>query len=389
MNAFANIMRQWERLAPYNAAQTMRLTGIDAARLYAAWPRAWRSTQLDTHGLHAAEVETVSCVLDEHLSRSLNHVWTERESFKPFVCAKAGSLHAGIVYRHCVADSVSIRLLMRRWLEFALDHETPSPLTVNFRAPSPPWWMLPAEIAREFARQRRTKSNRRLIDLPLAPAVHVSVETADGLPDRLRAAAKSRNAKVNDLFTVAALLAARESVSLEQSTRRTSLGVGSIVDIRGEFDTFGLSLGFVDFQFKARELDSPEDLIRSAALQAEAARRAGRARASTWRLGLLHRYSKRWSDDDLRTFYRKRAPLIAGVSNVNLAHAWPGELHPQFVSSYGRTSPLGPMTPIVFTPTSLGPVFHLGVTVRAAVGDRHKSLAIAGRFLDVLRTVAG
>jgi len=89
-------------------------------------------------------------------------------------------------------------------------------------------------------------------------------------------------------------------------------------------------------------------------------------------------------DEELQEFYRRRFPLMGGISNVNLRGTWAERLHPDLLGEYVRVSPTGPFMPLVVTPTSLGPRLHIGVTTRTSSIDSTKADLIARQFLAEL-----
>ena len=87
---------------------------------------------------------------------------------------------------------------------------------------------------------------------------------------------------------------------------------------------------------------------------------------------------------DLVNFYRKRFPLCAGISNVNLNDSWVGKYHPSPLLEYIRVSPTGPMMPVVFTPTTLGDQLHFGLSTRDSIVAPENAQALADLFRDIV-----
>ncbi|HEX8913515.1 MAG TPA: hypothetical protein VF796_14240, partial [Humisphaera sp.] len=167
------------------------------------------------------------------------------------------------------------------------------------------------------------------------------------------------------------------------------LAVGSIVDLRplarGALDDcFGLFLGFAEVTCTPAEIASPDKLVAEVAKQ----------NAQHWRRGLWHSsvggllaavaVKPLVKPHKLYHFFRKEAPLVAGVSNVNLNRTWVHGQFPGLVARYRRVSPTGPLAPVVFSVTSLGDDLQLCLTHRTALLDPAQARGLADEFLGEL-----
>jgi hypothetical protein len=94
------------------------------------------------------------------------------------------------------------------------------------------------------------------------------------------------------------------------------------------------------------------------------------------------------STPTLMEFYRKRAAMAGGISNVNLSRDWPGKYHPGALLDYVRISPSGPLLPLVFTPTTLGTRLNFGLTCRESVIPRSEATRLAQMFINRLEWFA-
>lgn len=385
-NAFQRLMLQWERFAPYNAGQFFTLP---AEALRRDPNRAWRGTvlalglqQIGQHPDHS--VDLLPAPLDAAISGAMNRRFLPHESpLRPFAVSEGGLVHLGIVYRHVVADSASIRLVTREWfarlfgVALSTQHVTLDRRDVRLFDRSRHFSLIGQALG-EFARLSRVKRVRRLAEVDLREPIRwTNAATPDGTIARLLRYARANGVSVNDLFVTAAAFACREHLPMEQSTRRRDLGVGTIVDTRGANDAarrFGLSLGFLQTFWRDVELDAGWDAaLATTARHSRLARERRQAEASVVRLLGAAWHGDRLDDAELAEFYRKRCPLVAGISNVNLNRDWPSRVHPVPLIRYGRVSPTGPMLPIVFTPTTLGTSLDVGFTYRT--GDVEDSVA--------------
>ncbi|MFT3787081.1 MAG: hypothetical protein QM770_13095 [Tepidisphaeraceae bacterium] len=405
LNVFQRLMLQWEQLAPYNAAQHMAVAGeLPQQRVADAWLATVRELGLEAIGQdhdHGALIgHPVGTNFLEALNLGLNWTISEDEPpLRPIAFTHDGRTDLAIVYRHVVADSASIRLVMRHWFgklfddrlcataPVQLDTDTPTLLGMALRSPV----RFAREAWREYRRLRRMKTVKRV-----SPRVDLSAEVCferrempQGFANLLLAAARKRNAKVNDLFVAAGAMAATEHLPMESSNKRPNVGFGTIVDTRTRdaSTAFGLSLGFLQTLFAPTELSDLEAAIQVAALQSEAAKARGDSQSSLLRLAGAERWGRHMSDKDLAEFYRKRCPLVGGVSNVNLNRDWAGEVDRNLLLDYTRISPLGPMLSVVFTPTTLGNQMHMGFTWRRGILNEVSADAIARGFLSRLASL--
>ena len=125
-------------------------------------------------------------------------------------------------------------------------------------------------------------------------------------------------------------------------------------------------------------------LARSIAFQNQRLKRFDAAEASQFRLATAVVAGKVWPCEALLSWYRKRTPLAAGISNVNLNRSWVGQFFPDPIVDYLRVSPVGPMMPVVFTPSTLGEKLHFGLTCRSAIISPEKAKALANEFSESL-----
>ncbi len=135
LNVVQKLFQSWETVHPYNAAQAVKLRGRMAEDdVRRAWELASGALHLVTgriNGHTQSEIParapsdtsttllTPSDALDEHLSFELNRTFAsdvDGHPFRPFLLRDGENTWIGLTYRHCVADSVSIRMLMRDWL---------------------------------------------------------------------------------------------------------------------------------------------------------------------------------------------------------------------------------------------------------------------------------
>jgi hypothetical protein len=424
LNAFQRVLRGWEAVHPYNAAQVIELTQpVDVATATAAW-----NGTLDAAGLGRVEparhsyrhvvlngeqarfpvrsLET-DTDLEAYLSAELNRPFDAPGAppFRPFLLpdVAAGRWHFGVVYQHWVADSVAIRLLLRDWMArvFAPPALCPEPL----RHPDAGYLgLLRHARGDETAAQTLLSLVRRHLRCRRArkPVTHgrddypVSVRLfeASGVVPGLIDSAHRRGVKVNDLLLAAAAVACDGRVPIQHRDNRPDLAVGSIVDLRplarGALDDrFGLFLGFAEVHCQPGELRNPDALVKSIARQNALHWRRGVWPSSAGWLLAAMAVRPLVKPHKLYHFFRKEAPLTAGVSNVNLNRTWVSSVHPRLVARYRRISPTGPLAPVVFSATSLGDSLQVCLTYRSALLTPTQAAALGQAYLDMLARLAG
>ncbi len=403
-NTFQQLMLQWERFAPYNAGQFITLDQeVDRDLVARAFRQTVISLGLQQIGQHP-DARVVECAepIETFITREMNRRFMPSESpLRAFTAREGAATHVGIIYRHIVADSASIRLVMRQWFGLIVcprrDKPLFTPVSLMRERFGGVWREHLLSIVREsmgeVSRLSRIKRVRRLVDSdPTRPVAWKRVDLGTGLIRPLMRYAKAHEVKVNDLFVAAAAEACDRHLPHEESDSRRDLAIGTIVDTRapGEVihERFGLSLGVLQTLWRWQQLRDWDHTLETAAAYSTLARRRNAGRTSGLRLAAAVWVGCRSSPEDLATFYRKRCPLSAGISNVNLSREWPSGHHPSPLQGYTRVSPLGPMLPIVFTPTTLGDSLNLGFTYRTHIVPMEVATRILERFIARLKSLA-
>jgi Condensation domain len=412
INVFQKLMRKWEAVHPYNAAQVMKISGTpDRVALESAWRAA-----LDTAGLGRLHISdnrygfqplngtTGACVnhcagpLTEYISAEMNRPFAETAPtpLRPFVIAEGDYYFAGVVYQHWVADSVSVRTLLKDWFVRVYDPAAarkqamrlPASGYWNSIGPKSGGWRIAESflgLARRHTRLRRVQkiestalSNHRT-EFQLFPA-------PTGLIGQLKNVARQRGVKLNDIFLAAMAEACSLHVPLQRRGQRTDLAVGSIVDLRpfcpsDLSETFGLFLGFTNVVCRPEDLRDFDRLLQNVSRQTRLQKTTGVAPASLMWMGAAMAIGQLSRPEELYHFYRKELPLAGGISNVDLSKGWMAKYYPSPLLQYVRVSPTGPMTPLVLTTTTLGETFHVGLTHRVGLLSKSVAEEIAAGFL--------
>ena len=132
---FQRLLRQWETISPQNGAQAMLVDGVLEAELVES---AWQSTLRDmglgpirldedegySHEIWSgdpptplvSQMQADNLPICSYLEEQMNRPFPPGSMpYRAFALQQQERCYLGIVYQQWVADSVSIRLLMREW----------------------------------------------------------------------------------------------------------------------------------------------------------------------------------------------------------------------------------------------------------------------------------
>jgi hypothetical protein len=422
-NVFQRLVRQWEEIHPYNGAQVLKIRGtVDLDLCRSTWLEALDFLNLgvvsiahDSYNHRCLNGEAVyhgvvlcpeGTTLDAWISNELNHPFHVDGGvpFRPFVIQEDGHFWMGLCYQHWVADSASIRMLIHEWFVRQFDPARASRRPLRFHAGGylslfgsdsggcPPTEVFLSTLRwhSQFKKARRIEDREKFQDMSLK---FLSLDAPIGLIDPLRRAARKLGATVNDLFLTAIAQVCDQCVPAEPRYRRRELAIGSIVDLRPAAgqpisDVFDLLLGFTSICCKDNDLKNWPGLIESVADQTKKQKRSGLPLASCLRMfyGLV--VGKYCSREKVIEFYRKRVPLAGANSNVNLNRCWAGNYADKPILDYIRVAPTGPMTPLVFSTTTLGSHLSIGLTYRTGIIPPCKANQIGQLFISRLTEFA-
>lgn len=416
-------MALWEEVHPYNAGQVVHLRGrADVALLQAAVQAACQLSGvgrlvLDRKKLHyhyepvesveLREIQSAGPVMDtlcRVVTEELNTPFPD-EPHHPVRWLvlddpKTASHFLVGIYQHLVADSFSMRLLMRRALSRYCDTTLPEeeePLHVLAPAYSRVmrhhyrrigYLKTLLRAAQDFLRLRYV---HRIRDLGNEGERSRSLifQAPEGYIGRLTAGCRSRQVTVNDAFLAALFGAIAEITSLHRRHgRRRGLALATAVDVRDEAseslsNCFGLYLGQIVIVIdKPDGADFVQLLIRTAE-QMRREKAEKRFIGPQWNLVIVT-VPRRWfSINVARDKYRKAYPLSAGLSNVRLDTAWFRGAGDRILD-YIRISPTGPALPMIFTPTTYGDKLNLSITYRESSFAEAEILKLVDLFFGKL-----
>ena len=394
-NDFQALMRNWTALGPYNAIHLVRLAG-------AANPERWReaaATPVSQLGFAAlGPVEKKTPGLAETVRAELNRPCAGNDPpLRFFVIDEPDGTHwFGLTFNHWIADSQSIRFLMRRIFANYMEPGSAAALP-PMRHCDTPFDVLFGKANRfssaleglqKYLRHRR--AFRAGIPDPLDfTAGFQFVRLPGGLIDRIRETAKTNGCSVNDVFVAAAAQTMGRLTAAERAGKRRRLfsparnqvAISVVSDIRPFSrepldEVFGFYLSYYTALASAPELETLAGLSARISTQTKAAKSMGRTLlffhgfkiANAW----WNACRKPWQR---ALMFHKAVPVLGAVSNVNLTDSWIGR--EGRVLEYVRVSPAGPLAPVVFTLTTLGNRLTLCVTHRTTIFSNKQAAAIA------------
>jgi len=399
LNVFQRLVRTWEEVHPYNAAQIVTLKSAVAPH---DAQRAWYQV-LESMGLGRVRVDSrqfryevlngeasryplrilpADVNLSTYLSDELNRPFDDPDEppFRPFLIADPNRSTFGVVYRHWVADSVSIRQILQRWHD-AMANRPPADTQTGMVASG--YWKLfgrgrgDLRIDRTVLALFRSHMRfRQVLKVQSARAEDYAVRVIVGstpiaCAQKLRAYARGQDTTVGNLLLAALAEAAAMHIPFQHRPNRRNVAVGNIVDLRPHTHRdvsvgFGRLLGFTHIVCRPTDVSDWQRLLRVVTLQNRASRSVVAQDSGAWMLAALTT-QRLVPPERLYRFYRKELPLAAGLSNVNLGPHWPAEDHPLPANGYLRVSPTGPMAPAVLSATTLGEQMKLAMTYRTAL----------------------
>ena len=199
--------------------------------------------------------------------------------------------------------------------------------------------------------------------------------------------AKDWGVTLNDVFLAMLLQALAPVVPRRTgSDTRTELGVASIVNLRGEFesdanDTFGQFLTSlrvshplppgVGLHQLASAVHAQTERIKNDKLYLQT------LLALAW-TGLAWRFL---TEERRRRFLAKHYAIWAGMTSLHVDPLWRGPTASGVPPEYTRAVPTGPLAPMVFAITTFRGAMHLGVSFRIADLSRETVERVSTAFL--------
>jgi hypothetical protein len=368
LSAFQSLMREWSALAPYNFIHAMRLS---APAEIDRWQNAVAAAMQELAILPATiPIEQPAADLEIHLEAELHRPFSRLAAPLRFfvVDAKTGGHWFGIVLDHWVADDFSCRALLQ-WI-YSNYHANIG----DAHSSRLEWAQAPRQRRRRWREWRRFLKQamilRRACRTPLRDPMDFNVHTfgtalPEGALEASQKLAKEHDATLHDLFLAATAQAFGAARKWEAGTRRDAVAIASAMDLRRfESDPERAGVGLLLSQYIVME-QRPDEVSLTELTKRIADQTCGMKAVSgtdlfppTLSLWRLHR-----SPRGKATFFSRGAPLVAGLSNVNLTGSW---IEQAGLTEYRRIGPTGPIVPMVLMITTLGGRIFMDVTFRTA-----------------------
>lgn len=423
LNVFQRLIRQWDRLHPYNVVQMLKVRGtVNIEALRVAWNDAMQSLGLGQVAVvgnsyrfeclngQAAYHTTRLCPpdtnLEDWISDELNTPFDASETvpFRPFALAGDGYFWMGFSYQHWITDNAGVRLVMREWFVRMFDPAAAgqravrqqSPGYLRLFNPQRSGWHAGEALLSSLRWQCQLRRVRRIENAQsfagLAERTLI-MHPPEGLIDGLCRAARASGVTVNDLLMAALAEGCDKFVPVQRRYHRRDLAVGTIVDLRAKSDrqlqdVFCPLLGFASVSCRPGAMNNWDKLLSSIAFQTRRQKRTGVPQYSWLRMLAGLAAGKILSREDILTFYRKRVSLAGACTNVNMNRSWALRYYLDPLLEYVRAAPTGPITPLVMAATTLGHRLSLTLTYRTAILPQDRAAALAETIVDRLRRVA-
>jgi hypothetical protein len=425
LNLFQTMVLRWRELHPYVAVHMVRI----GHRLETAPLKECIAERLEAAGLArieldrrrkrfefrpgpatieltvlagGAEPDRVACA---EIERQLNGAFPAEGTFTPFrfFAIDAGStFDLGIAYDHFIAGGDSIAVLLER-LVAGYAHDS--------SGADAPWTprRYPSTYRRLFLRDLGY-SLRGLVRLPAMVAscrrsarapCRSDRPASNGflslrIPEREASAlvrtAKAWEVTVNDLLLALLLRALAAVVPRQANHGRSELGVASIVNLRGEFEsdannTFGLFLASLRVSHPVPEGIELKRLADDV--------HAETARVKKEKLYLQTLLALGWSalawrflnPSRRRRFLAKHYPIWAGLTSLNIDALWRERAAFAAPLEYVRAVPTGPLAPMAFAITTFHGAMQVGVSFRIADIDAELASRVATGFLEQIHAL--
>lgn len=424
LNSFQQMMLKWNVLTPYNAGHVIHLSGecdltrwekmtlLTIQELKLGHPKLDENNQcVSFEPLNFLRIETPLLTLDEHINVELNHVFLNNDfPIRFFIIYEKESYYFGAIYNHWLADSYAMRALLQRIFErYQKDGIELSPLRLD--APS-----IRSLFKRYLGRFPLFQGIKEFIKYPLyfqsvyRPKLNnpLNFQTgfdrcylSKGLITQLYQYAKNNDVTINDLFLSALGQTFAKHTYKERAKQkrkkfrlfpRNRIALGTIVDMRHQLkndlnDVFGQYLS--NYTVILKSPDAPfDELLSDIARQTQKIKKTYKTikNFASWDISLwIWKFLS--SQKNKARFFNKNAPIMAGISNVNLTQSWIGESNlatNDKIIDYIRISPTGLLLPIVFTITTLHQQLSLCISYRLTAFSNAEVEILRDRFIEFL-----
>ncbi len=417
-------MLEWNELHPYNAVHVVRiaaaldlerlkggiqetlksrgLTGLSSIQLAEATSHFGGSVECDLKLIEGGDPERSA--FRTEIERQLNAPFPCGECFNPFrffVEREHGAFSLGLVYFHPVADAESVVALLKEIVAAYRGDASPkpaAPIDLYPRRLDRRAFRHPAALVRQvaalpsFIRITRTSCRPRYRELEDTRNGFTFFSLDSVALGSLLATGKSWKVTVNDLFLAILLKSLAPLASARRQARRRKIAAGCIVNVRKELGvargTFGLFLGSFLVAHEITEDGGLKELAIAIRAQTAQVKASQLFLGTPMQLAFASLMLRFFSTRGKRSFYQKHCPLWGGITNMNLNTLW----HEPAQSSsldYWRAVSTGPVTPLVFSVTTVGDRVNIGLSYRSTVFTPEEIGQVQRRFLEEVAQLEG
>lgn len=420
LTPFQQLTHQWDEICPQNAAQVMLVEGTpDSDVIESAWQSTLRDLGLGPVFFDAEEngywhevwsgnpssplVNQASADADIHsyLAQTLNHPFAAPYvlPYRPFFLQRSGDCYIGIVYQQWVADSVSIRILMREWF-LRIFHPTrarrklidlPRPRIAR----GPALGRAPMDLfraARHIWRWRKVSPQLTAFPPSLEnQAVELRpIRFGPEALDDLLMVTRAEGCTLNDLL-IAALAHCLDTHLAPALGTAITIAIATSIDLRpylpGDLsETFGSLLAYAPILCHlpaANKLDLAQDIAR----QTRQLKDPDRIAQYLLLPSLIAWQARHKAASQIPSFYRRHAPLVGGIANVNLNKSWIALYHPSPLKQYLRVAAPNPAMPLAVTASTLGDTLDIVISTQRSTLPGEKAQQVADDFARTLRSL--
>jgi len=426
LNVFQKTMLRWSEVHPYNAVHVVKIPQpIEMPKLTSIL-----NSHLEGYGLtnlvvdrkhnrfhydggpadikiaFIAEQKGSSDALRSEIEHQLNtpfHMAAPIVPFRFFAMSEGESFYLGIVYIHFISSAESIVLLLKGIVNSFMENAGPSlcgPLNLYPTGYSslaqttlrimPKWFAAIPSIITVVRQSFRT----HYADFSDYGNAFICFHVGPSQFSLLVRAAKRWQVTFNDLFLAILLKSVSPlAVGRMHSTRRKKLSIASIVNIRKDLDidtvsTFGLFLAAFVVSHTVPEGIRLEDLVKDVHKQTDKIKRHKLYFHAFMKLRIASIMLPLLSRDRQRKFYAKYYPLWGGITNINLNALWP-QTGQKSVMDYVRAVSTGPVTPCVFSFTTVNDTVNVGISYRDTVFSKRDVEMIISEFSKTIADLKG
>ncbi len=417
---FQKVTRQWEMVCPQNSAHALLVEGVlDPETIEAAWQSTLRDLGLgrvhvdDELGGYSHEIwsgDPPEPLVSHHATAPAIETFLQEQLNRPFPaspampyrpCALQGDqqCYLVLIYQQWVADSVSIRLLMREWflrmfapakarrklvdlprLRFAAGLRIGSSPSRALRGALDAYgWIRNADQLTTFPSTKTADDNH--IDLRM-----LRLEPAE--LDGLLMVTQAEGCTLSDLLMAA--LATALHAKLPHSGPMT-LAITTSIDLRpylgaGDlYETYGSLLAYWPVLCKL-PCSSKLDLAQEIARQTRALKDPDRLAQMLLLPRVIAWWAARQGPGKLLAFHRAKAPIAASLANVNHNKTWMALHFPNPIRSYVRLASPSPAVPLSISTSTLGDTMDIILCAnRGQTGNSATNLLDA--FATALRSL--